>query len=47
MTLCFKCERYYLGSYGAHWRFAHQVEEEDEGRILRFTSNGTPFLGDK
>jgi hypothetical protein len=29
-NFCISCERYYFGSYGAHWRFAHQQESESE-----------------
>ena len=29
-NFCIECERYYFGSYGAHWRFAHQKEKENE-----------------
>ena len=32
MNLCMECDRYYMGSFGAHWRFAHHKrEQESEG----------------
>lgn len=29
MEFCIECERYYFGSYGAHWRFAHNKKEKE------------------
>ena len=29
-TLCLECDRFYFGSYGAHWRFAHNYGQEIE-----------------
>ena len=32
MNLCLECDRYYLGSYGAHLRFAHYGKENESER---------------
>ena len=29
MTLCFECERFYMGSYGAHYWYAHRKKENE------------------
>ena len=31
-NFCISCERYYFGSYGAHWRFAHHKRENESER---------------
>lgn len=30
MNLCMDCERWYVGSDGAHWRYAHHGRKEEE-----------------
>jgi len=32
MNLCFECDRYYFGNYGAHVRFAHYKREDESER---------------
>lgn len=32
MNLCLECERWYVGSDGAHWRFTHHGKENEGER---------------
>lgn len=32
MDFCGRCERWYSGTDGAHWRYAHQGKEEESER---------------
>ena len=43
-NFCISCERYYFGSYGAHWRFAHHKrEDESEGESWGIMSAIAPM----